>query len=165
MDDRRPSRLTMAERNRLSKLRFLNGDSTPMTTQPVQSVQPVPYIDLTIPGTTVCTKYLAAWREQNQRQEERKLAQQQQNPFATFLESMNKLKSGTLSNADTENVLGVLLKLEQQATANGTPINFGYQHVGTFNGGSNLRVHPSVRRSLSRRASIDSMGYQSDVAA
>lgn len=171
MDSRRLSRLSTVERNRLAKLRFWNGET--LATKPPNQI-PVPCIDLSVPGTPVCTKYLAALREQNLRLEEEQIIeqqkQQQQNPFATFLESMDKLKTGTLSNTDTDNVISVLLKLEQQAEANAhsfkvAATSFGYCHVGTFNGGSNLRVHPSVRRSLSRRASIDSIGYQSDMAA
>lgn len=169
-ENRRPSsRLTTVERNRLAKLRFWNGADTTTTKPP--NPPHVPYIDLSVPGTTVCTKYLAAFREQNRRLEEEKVTTEEpQSPFATFLESMDKLKKGTLSHTDTDNVLSVLLKLEQQAEQNvrTTPeavTSFGYGHVGTFNGGSNLRVHPSVRRSLSRRASIESLGYQSDVAA
>lgn len=167
---RRASGLSTAERNRLAKLRFWNGD-TSVPKPPPPNPPTVPYIDLSVPGTTVCTKYLAALRDQNRREEEEILSQKLQNPFATFLESMDKLRTGTLSTTDTENVLNTLLKLEQQAEANAQPLehdsasSFGYRHVGTFNGGSNLRVHPSVRRSLSRRASIDSTGYQSDVAA
>lgn len=170
MDNRGASRLSTVERNRLAKLRFWNGETKALN-HLAPNPQPVPYIDLSVPGTPVCTKYLAALREQNRRLEEIKIVEQKQNPFATFLESMDKLRSGTLTNTDTDNVLNVLLKLEQQAESNGRDENdapattsFGYRHVGTFNGGSNLQVHPSVRRSLSRRTSIDSLGYQSDVA-
>lgn len=166
MDNRGASRLTTVERNRLAKLRFWNGDTNNAAKPP--NPLPVPYIDLTVPGTPVCTKYLAALREQEHRLEDEKLIEQHRNPFATFLESMDKLKSGTLTNRDSDNILSTLIKLEQQAEANGLDedaeevSSFGYRNVGTFNGGSNLRIYPSVRRSLSRRASVDSMGYQSD---
>lgn len=160
--------LRTAERNRLAKMRFLNATAT---------ADQVPVVKAAAPAAADCADSSNA-------------AQWPPNPFTAFLESMDQLRNGQPTDRHADRLMEVLATLEQQATANqqqqqsdnssgpppppqttngasgsGFKRDFGYRHAGTFNGRSMLRVWPSVRRSLSRRSSVDSLrceGYASD---
>lgn len=143
--------LRTAERNRLAKMRFLNATAS--------TADPVP---VKVASSTDCTDHT----EQ---------PPPPPNPFTAFLESMDRLRTGRSNAAQDDRLMAVLASLEQQAAqttaaAEATPPPsrqpdgaferdyYGYRHAGTFNGRSTLRVWPSVRRSLSRRSSVESLG-------
>lgn len=158
--------LSTAERNRIAKLKFFNESneancyqrnsshrrSLPTTSSRFQR------LDITIPGTPVSSKYLSKLKEQQEHQQH-----QQQNhindcankneyvdPFAVFLNSMKKLNDGELKPNDGKDILDLFVKLEKIVEKK----EFGYNNIGVLNGESNLRPHPAVRRSLSRRQSL-----------
>lgn len=145
-------------------------------------------IDLSVPGTPVSSRYVMALREKNSntaitntnaniKTDDAATAQTKTsvttytddgadataNPFTVFLNSMNKLKAGKLNESDSKDILGLLIKMETVATERddeNRPASYGYSMVGTYNGGSNLRIYPSVQRSYVRRLSLQTNADQ-----
>lgn len=148
--------LTSAERNRLAKLKFLNENVETKSIQrssPFRRSLPTPAriekIDITIPGTPVSSKYLSLLKEKQNKVECRDNSEYV-DPFEVFLNSMKKLNDGELKQNDGKDILDLFVKLEQIVERK----EFGYNNIGVMNGQSNLKVHPAVRRSLSRRQSL-----------
>lgn len=184
-----------AERTRMAKFRFLNdtvnpGDAGGLMNRGSAARRSLPLIsrtdrqeeiDLSVPGTPVCSRYVMTLREKNSNTaitnsiattddvataQTKKLSSADDgvdpaadcaNPFTVFLNSMNKLKAGKLNENDSKDILGLLIKMETVATGRddeNRPSSYGYSNVGTYNGGSNLRIYPSVQRSYVRRLSL-----------
>lgn len=148
--------LTSAERNRLAKLKFLNENKERNNFQRGSSFRrslPTPAkiekIDISIPGTPVSSKYISQLKE-NQNRIECNDTNEYVDPFEVFLSSMKKLNSGELKQSDGKDILEMFVKLEKVVEKK----EFGYNNIGILNGESNLKVHPAVRRSLSRRQSL-----------
>lgn len=184
-----------AERTRLAKFSFLNdtkktGDAGGLMNRGSASRRSLPLIsrtdrqveiDLSVPGTPVCSRYVMALREKNCTTNKTDDAAKTSttaspadddvdattayaNPFTVFLNSMNKLKAGKLKESDSEDILGLLIKMETVATERddeNRPSSYGYSNVGTYNGGSNLRIYPSVQRSYVRRLSLQTNANRS----
>lgn len=167
--------VSSAERTRLAKLKFLNDNSESNRHQRTPSfrrslpAQPTPrtkQIDITVPGTPVSSKYLARMKaNQNNVEYSNKTnktdyavdkaecvtdKREYVDPFEVFLNSMKKLNDGELKQNDGKDILDLFVKLEQLVEKK----EFGYNNIGVMNGQSNLKVHPAVRRSLSRRHSL-----------
>lgn len=157
-ESKKSSRLV--ERTRIAKMRFLNStldhsNDKPGTVETTPELLLLDYdfeLDLSVPGTTVCSKYVTAL---NERKKQKALEEQKNlapNPFDVFLESIDTPPAKTKA-ADTIDILGLLIE-EQNAKADNDRLdNYGYDKVGMFNGSSNLRVYPAVQRSYSRRYS------------
>lgn len=148
--------ISSAERNRLAKLKFLNENNESNAFQRTTSFRrslPTPSrietIDITKPGTPVSSKYLSRLKE-NQNKIECCDKSEYVDPFEVFLNSMKKLNDGELKQNDGKDILDLFLKLEQIVETK----EFGYNNIGVMNGQSNLKVHPAVRRSFSRRQSL-----------
>lgn len=167
--------ISSAERNRLAKLKFFNENTeshrlqrTPSfrRSQPAQPTPRIKQIDITVPGTPVSSKYLARMKaNQNNGEHSNKTDKtdyvvdkaecvtaktEYVDPFEVFLSSMKKLNDGELKQNDGKDILELFVKLEQLVEKK----EFGYNNIGVMNGQSNLKVHPAVRRSLSRRHSL-----------
>lgn len=148
--------ISSAERNRLAKLKFLNENDERNNLQRGPSFRrslPAPTrfekIDITIPGTPVSSKYLSSLKE-NRSNSECNATSEYVDPFEVFLSSMKKLNSGELKQKDGNDIMDLFLKMEKLVEKK----EFGYDNIGVMNGRSNLNVHPAVRRSLSRRQSL-----------
>lgn len=184
-----------AERTRMAKFRFLNetvktGDAGGLMNRGSTGRRSLPLIsrtdrqeeiDLSVPGTPVCSRYVLALREKNNNTnpiatintDDAAMAKSTSvpsaydgvdaNPFTVFLNSMNKLKAGKLNESDSKDILGLLIKMETVATERNDenrPASYGYSNIGTYNGGSNLRIYPSVQRSYVRRLSLQTNANQ-----
>lgn len=148
--------ISSAERNRLAKLKFLNENNEANSFQrssPFRRSLPtqarIDKIDITKPGTPVSSKYLSLLKEQ-QNKVECCDKSEYVDPFEVFLNSMKKLNDGELKPNDGKDISDFFLKLENIVEQK----EFGYNNIGVMNGQSNLKVHPAVRRSLSRRQSF-----------
>lgn len=176
--------LRTAERNRLAKLRFLNASTAPAVADATDAGAAA------VKVPTWSTQH-CVFADNVEPKPQPQPTTVQPNPFTAFLESMDQLRTGQPVDRHADRLMEVLATLEQQqATADETntedsPLKdntnggsdaatsdafrhgYGYRNAGTFNGRSQLRVWPSVRRSLSRRASVDCLrdGYASDGGA
>lgn len=154
--------ISSAERNRLAKLKFFNENTESNRLQrtpsfrrslPPTTTPRIKQIDITVPGTPVSSKYLARLKNsQNNIECSDKTTDNTEyvDPFEVFLNSMKKLNDGELKQNDGKDILDLFVKLEQFVEKK----EFGYNNIGVMNGQSNLKVHPAVRRSLSRRQSL-----------
>lgn len=173
-----------AERTRMAKFRFLNENnntttpnglmargSTARRSLPlISKTNMEPEIDLSIPGTPVSSRYVIALRERQTAAKENESAtslledentapNSDENPFTVFLNSMNKLNAGNLKNRESEDLLGKFIKMENSIKDEPSRVaqldtKFGYNNLGVYNGGSNLRIYPAVQRSYGRRHSL-----------
>lgn len=148
--------ISSAERNRLAKLKFLNENNEANRFQrssPFRRSLPTPAridkIDITKPGTPVSSKYLSLLKG-NQNGNDCCDRSEYVDPFEVFINSMKKLNDGELKQNDGKDILDLFVKLEKIVETK----EFGYNNIGVMNGSSNLKVHPAVRRSLSRRQSL-----------
>lgn len=147
--------LSSAERNRLAKLKFLNenNETNGFQRSSFRRSLPTPAriekIDISIPGTPVSSKYLSQINDKRNNIEYCDKSDYV-DPFEVFLNSMKKLNDGELKQNDGKDILDLFMKLEQIVEKK----EFGYNNIGVMNGQSNLKVHPAVRRSLSRRQSL-----------
>lgn len=134
-------------------------------------------VDLSVPGTPVCSRYLTARKRRMSEQPNgyssvssppspihseatatiEDTSQTKQSVFAAFIESMDSLKSEKLKDVDSKDILDLLLKLETdirlKEEVEEMPPTFGYDRIGTFNGKSNLNAFPLMQGRFIRRSS------------